>query len=130
MKRAARSGSVWELEDYALFGRRHAAEVRQTLLPKAALAEAVRKGSVTDLREVAKKYPGVADDARLWSHALFDKTLCAFEQQAASDPRLVPFMEKLLAYLEKSESSKVAVRFYAPSAASLEVAEKLLSGKA
>lgn len=122
----------WGYESYLYTGKSHETEVRTTLLPKAAFKEAKVKGSVTAMREVLKKYPGsiVEKDAKAEIHTLFEKTRKDFHEQAStSDPRLRPFMDKLIDHLEKTESNKVEVRFHSPSSATLEAVDSLLKTK-
>jgi hypothetical protein len=112
-------------------GSRHASTVRSDLMPKAALREAVRKGTVTALRAFLARYPGSCVDGEAHDelHKVFAKTLADFRGEAADDPKLVPFMEKLVGFLEKNESSAVDVRFHSPSVGTLEVVDKLLQKK-
>lgn len=125
--------AVYAYEDYLRTGLRHADEVRKTLLPKAAFKEAKIKGTVTAMREVVKKYAGtiVEPDAKKEIHNLFEKTRKEFREQASTtDARLLPFMDKLIDNLEKTEANKVEVRFHAPSSASLEAVDTLLKKRA
>ena len=127
--KAKERDSVYAYEDYLYTGVRHADEVRTTLLPKAALKEAKAKGSVTALREVLKKYPGsiIDADAKKEIHNLFEQERKEFHDQASTaDARMLPFMDKLIDYLEKNETNKVEVRFHSPSSASLEAVDALL----
>jgi len=122
----------WEWEHYVREGKRHVEEARADHLPRAALREAKEKGSVTALREFLKKYPAsvVEKEARDEVHALFTKTLGEFRDQASTDdPKLLPFMEKLLAYLEKNDTARVEVRFEAPSTEKLGKVDELLKSK-
>jgi len=129
---AKQANTEWEFEHYVREGKRHVDEVREDLLPRAALREAKAKGSVTALREFLKKYPNsVAEkEAREDVHTLFQKTLGDFREQASKDdPKLLPFMEKLLAYLEKNDTSRVEVRFEAPSTEMLTKVDDLLKSE-
>jgi hypothetical protein len=129
---AQRVDREYEYEHYLHWGKRHAEEVRTDLMPRAGLREAKEKGSVTALRDFLRKHPGsvVEKEARDEVHALFQKTLAEFREQASKDdPKLLPFMEKLLAYLEKNDSSRVEVRFEAPSVEALTKVDDLLKSK-
>ncbi|MRG92110.1 hypothetical protein [Polyangium spumosum] len=130
--RAKQSDDEWAWEHYVREGKRHVDEARDEHLPRAALRGAKEKGSVTALREFLEKYPKsvVEQQARDEVHALFTKTLGEFREQASTDdPKLLPFMEKLLAYLEKNESSRVEARFEAPSTEKLNKVDELLKSK-
>ncbi|MDI1448471.1 hypothetical protein [Polyangium sp. 6x1] len=122
----------WLWEQYVREGKRHLDEARDELLPRAALREAKEKGSVTALRDFLKKYPTsvVEKEARNEIHALFTKTLGEFREQASTDdPKLQPFMEKLLGYLEKNDTARVEARFEAPSTEKLGKVDQLLREK-
>ena len=130
--RAEEEGGEDAFEGYVSAGGRRADEVRLNQLPRAALADALRKGSVTAIRTMLDKYRKsvVEDDARAAIHRLFVKTLGEFRTEAAdADPRLLPFMERLLAHLEKNETSAVEARFHSPSSESLEGVDALLAAK-
>ncbi|HVK70818.1 MAG TPA: hypothetical protein VM694_40465, partial [Polyangium sp.] len=122
----------YEWEHYVREGKRHLDEARDEHLPRAALLGAKKKGSVTALRDFLKKYPKsvVEQEARDEIHALFTKTLGEFREQAATDdPKLLPFMEKLLGYLEKNDTARVEARFEAPSTEKLDKVDELLKSK-
>ena len=132
-RRAQAEGSESAYEAYVDSGSRHVDEVKNSLLPRAALKEAKGQGSVTALRAVLKKYPGsvVEAETRAAVHALFSKTLADFHAQAStSDPSMLRFMEKLISYLEKSERSTVEVRFAPPSSDMLTKLDTVLQQKA
>lgn len=125
--------TVYGYQSYLFTGVRHADEIRTNLLPKAALKEAKRKGTVTALREVLTKYPGsvVEADTKKEIHNVFEKTRKEFHDQASTtDARLRPFMDKLIDHLEKNEANQVEVRFHSPSSASLEAVDMLLKKRA
>ena len=129
---AKQQNREYAYEHYLSWGKRHVDEVRDELLPKAALKEAKDKGSVTALREFLRKYPGsiVEKDARDEVHKLFTKTLEEFREQASKDDaKLLPFMEKLLGYLEKNDTSRIEARFEAPSVEALTKVDDLLKSK-
>jgi hypothetical protein len=129
---AKTTDSVYGYERYLFTGVRHAEEIRSTLLPKAALKEAKRKGTVTALRDVLKKYPKsiIEEDTKKEIHNVFEKTRKDFHDQASTtDKRLRPFMDKLIDHLEKNEANQVEVRFHSPSSATLEAVDLLLKKK-
>jgi hypothetical protein len=132
-RRATREDTERAFEAYLVSGRRHAEEVRTSLLPRAALKEAERKGSVTALRQFLAMYPKscVDSEARAKIHALFLRMFGEFREQAsAADPRLLPFMERLVGYLEAHESSRIEARFHSPSSSALAVVDAVLERKA
>ena len=110
-------------------GGRRAEEARNELLPRAALRDARNKGSVTALRGVVTKYAdhAVAAEARGEIKALFAKTVADFKSQAAGEPGMLAFMDKLFAQLEKTDSPTVQVRFGKPSATDLQKADDFLN---
>jgi hypothetical protein len=128
---AARQDTESAYESYLRRGgTSHEAEVRAELMPRAALAEAKRKNTVTALRAALKKYPDsvIEQEGRDAIHTLFQDTLVKFRAQAASeDPRMLPFMEALIAYLERCGSSTVQLRFDAPTSDSLEGVDRELA---
>lgn len=129
---AKQQNREYAYEHYLLWGTRHTDEVKNDLMPRAALKEAMEKGSVTALRQFLRKYPSsvVEKDARDEVHKLFAKTLDEFREQASKDdPKLLPFMEKLLGYLEKNDTSRVEARFEAPSTEALSKIDELLKTK-
>jgi len=107
-----------------------AGEIRTQRLPKAALKEARKVGSVTALQRVLKEYPDsvVTAETRGAIHALFAKALDAFRAKASrSDAKMLPFVERLMAWLEHAESPNVAISFRITHAETLALADKLLS---
>jgi len=112
-------------------GGRRAEEARNELLPRAALRDAKSKGSVTALRGVVTKYAdhAVAGEARGEIKALFQKTVADFKAQAAGEPGMLAFMDKLFAQLEKTDSPTVQVRFGKPSATDLQKADDFLNNE-
>ncbi len=131
-KRATSQDNVWGYQSYLATGKRHADEVKSSLLPRAAFKEASKKGTVTALRAFLTEYPGscVDDDAKAALHGLYAKTLTDFHDQSAlSDPRLVPFMDKLVGYLEAHPGAHVEARFHSPSSAALDVVDTLLKSQ-
>jgi hypothetical protein len=96
--------------------------------PIAAFREAKKDATVSKMRRVLKKYPGssIAADARAALHGLYMKTLADFRQRASTaDVRLLPFMARLIDYLEKNDTATVRVVFSAPSTSALAQADAL-----
>ncbi len=106
------------------------AEATQAL--KAALHAAFEKasaaGTVSALREFQKTYPQAEDvpTAKARIHELFQKTLGDFKPRA-SKPDSVPFVEALLAYMEKNDSPPLEVRFRRHNGKTLDLADKVLA---
>lgn len=102
---------------------RHADEVRDEHLPRAAFGEAERAGTVTALREFILEYPRTQWEERAHQviHQRFEVVRGQFMAQAATnDPNMPVFMGELLAWLELNGSPPVHVRFNAPSGQMLE----------
>lgn len=130
---AVEAGTEGELERYLAGGRKHAEEVRTSLLPKAALRAAENVNTVSAFREFFTRYPGSTAEARARKsvHQLYTTTLARFREQAAtSDPRLLPFMGKLLSHLESHDNGNVEVRFHIPSSGTLRLVDSLLQRRA
>jgi hypothetical protein len=110
---------------YVQYGWWHAKEAAGRAA-QAAFDEAKKKGTVTALRRVRVVYPQhpVAAQALPEIHAVFLKSLARFRAQAAAgDPRIVPFVERLLGHLERSEGAAVLVRFRSPKESALAAAD-------
>jgi hypothetical protein len=107
-------------------------EIRTDTLPRLAFKEAQAKKTVSAIREFQKEFPGsvVDTDAKKAVHDLFVATLTAFKPQASTaDPKMLPFVERLLAYLEAKESPDVKVSFRLIKSPSLAAADKILATK-
>jgi hypothetical protein len=106
-------------------GWRHMDEARLAQ-PIAAFREAKKEATVSKMRRILKTYPGssVESDARAALHGLYVKTLTDFQSKASTaDPRMLPFMKRLLDYLEKNDTATVRVVFSPPSTGSLAKAD-------
>lgn len=106
-------------------GWRHMDEARLAQ-PIAAFREAKKEATVSKMRRILKTYPGssVESDARAALHGLYVKTLTDFQSKASTaDPRMLPFMKRLLDYLEKNDTATVRVVFSPPSTGSLAQAD-------
>lgn len=104
-------------------------EIQTDKLPRLALNEAKTKGTVSALREFLKEFPKsvVENDAKAEIHKLFTSTLATFKTQASTkDPKMYPFIERLIAYMEANESTPVNVSFRIIKSPSLALADKLL----
>jgi hypothetical protein len=102
---------------YIVNGWFHVGEMRAAL-PRVALAEVLKKNSVTALRELAERYPedGLKTDIDQAIHVLYQRALAKFTRQATtSDPVLLATMEQLLQVLEQSGKPQVAIQFTRPT---------------
>lgn len=117
--------SEYGYEAYVRNGWRHEGEAKLAQ-PIAAFREAKEKGTVSEMRRVLKTYPGssVEADARSSLHSLYSKTLSDFRSKASTtDARMLPFMERLIDYLEKNDTATVRVVFSPPSTGTLAKAD-------
>ncbi len=109
--RAEARHSTAALEAYAAGGGRHAAEVRDKLLPAARAAA-----------ESAKQQARAARAA---------EALAKFRARAsADDPRLVPAVERLVAALQRRGDPKLALAFRPPTRAVLDAVDGILAERA
>lgn len=131
-QRAQERRGVEGIEDYLRHGKRHIKEAKEAVYP-VAFEEASRKKSVSALREMIRKYPEspFVPKAREAIHALVDASWEKFKKRAGenADPKLLAFMQKMLAYLEKSDTSTVSVKFYPPATDALTKLDAELSKK-
>ena len=110
---------------YIDHGWRHIPEAKLAQ-PIAAFREAKKDATVSKMRRVLKTYPGssVEADARAALHGLYMKTFADFQQRASTaDARMLPFMRRLIDYLEKNDTSTVQVAFSPPSTGTLAQAD-------
>ncbi len=108
---------------------RHADEVRDTHLPRAAFQEAQEQGTVAALRDFVTEYPNSRHvaEARQVIHQRFEQVRGNFMSQAnTQDTNMVAFMGDLLNFLEAHDSPPVLVRFNAPSSESLSAIDQNL----
>jgi len=111
--------------DYLDRGWRHKPEATLAQ-PIAAFREAKKDATVSKMRRVLKTYPGssIEADARAALHGLYMKTFADFQGKASTaDPRMLPFMRRLIDYLEKNDTATVRVVFTAPSTGTLAQAD-------
>jgi hypothetical protein len=111
--------------DYLDRGWRHKPEAKLAQ-PIAAFREAQKDATVSKMRRVLKAYPGssIEADARAALHGLYMKTFADFQGKASTaDPRMVPFMRRLIDYLEKNDTATVRVVFSPPSTGTLAQAD-------
>lgn len=102
---------------YLASGWRHQEEVRREL-PRIALAEATRKGTVTAFRDYLDRYHGASTeaDARSALHALYLGAHDRYQHLATkSTPPGAPIIRALFAYLEAHRTSSLIVRLDPPS---------------
>lgn len=107
-----------------------AATAKTEWLPRAALKAA--GGDPGKVRDFLKKYPdSVAEaEARSQLHAAFAAAFEQFRTQAnTSDPDLLPFVQRLLAYLEQAPDGDVTVRFLRRTSPSLAEADAALEAE-
>jgi hypothetical protein len=112
---------------YVSNGWRHQAEAALAQ-PIAAFREAKKDAAVWRMRRVLKLYPGssIEADARAALHGLYMKTFADFRSKASTaDPRMLPFMARLIDYLEKNDTATVRVVFSPPSTRALAGADAL-----
>ncbi|HUQ75259.1 MAG TPA: hypothetical protein VM183_11065 [Burkholderiales bacterium] len=124
-KEALRRGTERAYLDYVSAGWRHVDEIRAGL-PRVALSDAKKKGSVTALRSVLQRYRGAGLDAEVAKEisVLYAAAMETFRAQAATaDPTLVPFMERLLSVLRDAGGSTLQVRFTRPTIDALQTAD-------
>ena len=106
-------------------GWRHISEAKLAQ-PIAAFREAKKDATVSKMRHVLKTYPGssVEPDVRAALHGLYMKTFADFRARASTaDARMLPFMERLIDYLEKNDTATVRVVFSPPSTGTLAQAD-------
>jgi hypothetical protein len=111
--------------EYLDNGWRHKPEAKLAQ-PIAAFREAKKDATVSKMRRVLKTYPGssIEADARAALHGLYMKTFADFQGKAATaDPRMLPFMRRLIDYLENNDTSTVRVVFSPPSTGTLAQAD-------
>lgn len=97
----------------------------------ATFEKAVAAGTVSALREFQQAYPSAEDvpAAKARIHELFQKTLADFRPRA-SKPGSLPFVESLLAYMEKHDSPPLEVRFRRHNSKTLALADNVLARQA
>lgn len=106
-------------------GWRHISEAKLAQ-PIAAFREAKKAPTVSNMRRVLKTYPGssVESDVRAALHGLYMKTFSDFRAKASTaDARMLPFMARLIDYLEKNDTATVRVAFSPPSTGTLAQAD-------
>lgn len=119
-------------ETYLRAGGRYHRQSAQKALITAELTEAKRSGSVNQLRSLLRRYPNesktVGAQASQAIRDLFQENLVNFEKRASTEnPEVVPFMKRLLAHLEDTETSIIAVRFDEPDYAALQETDARLA---
>jgi hypothetical protein len=116
-KRAQARGTVEAIDDCLRHGSRHIKEAKEAIYP-VAFEEASKKKSAAALREMIRKYPEspFVPKAREAIHALVEASWQKFKARAGenADPKMLGFMQRLLAYLEKNDTSTVTVKFQPP----------------
>jgi hypothetical protein len=99
-------------------------------LPRVAFEEVRKQKSVTELKNVLKRYPraGLQNDVQVEIHALYQSALAKFQAQLGegSTGGLLPVMQRLLDYLETSGSPDVEIHFSRPTTTALEQLDQRL----
>ena len=116
---------------YVRNGWRHVEEAKLAQVV-AAFREAREEGKVSAMRRFLETYPGSSVDAeaRAELHNFYEKALTSFRAKASTtDPRMLPFMERLIGYMEKNDTSTVRVVFSPPSSVALSQADVALERK-
>ncbi|HEY8091840.1 MAG TPA: hypothetical protein VIF09_28455 [Polyangiaceae bacterium] len=100
------------------------AALRRAMLVE--LDKAKKAGTLAALDDFAKKYPdnGVGPELKAARHERYAQALAAWKKKAQADAGTVAFMERLFAWLEKSGSGAVEVRFRQKTPKSLDDADK------
>lgn len=130
--RAQAAGTEAALLDYVAKGWRHV-EPARAALPRAALADARKAGSVTALRGVLRRYPaaGLQAEVQREVRAVFEQAFERFKAMATRTDRSVePFVRELLARLESSGDSGVDVHFVRPGTEGLAAVDRRKTGLA
>jgi hypothetical protein len=123
--KAKQTDTEFGYDQYLRRGWRHASEARLAQ-PLAAFREAKKDATVSKMRYVLKTYPGssVESDVRAALHGLYMKTFTDFRGKASTaDARMLPFMARLIDYLEKNDTATVRVVFSPPSTGTLAQAD-------
>jgi hypothetical protein len=126
---ALMSSSTYQLEDYVRLGGDRIDEVRNEHVPLFVYREALRRNSVTALRDFIRANPSsrYASEARGLIRQTFVRVRQRFDAQAATDPQMISFMTALLGYLESNDSPPVHVRFRPPTSDALSQIDGRLS---
>jgi hypothetical protein len=127
---AASQGSVEAVQAFASAhpGSKIQPEI-DAALRRAMLAEldkAKKVGTVAALDEFARKYPDntLGPELKAARHALYAQALAGWKKKAQADAPTNAFMERLLAWVEKSGTPTCEVRFRSRTSRSLEDADK------
>lgn len=102
--------------DYQVYlakgGRRHEAEVRSKLLPKALFDEALRERTTTALRRFATKYPDspYSKQALTELHHIYTDAFDRYVQVNQPPPAARRFVQALFALMEETDEHAVSVR--------------------
>jgi hypothetical protein len=123
--KAKQADTEFAYGQYLRHGWRHGSEAKLAQ-PIAAFREAKKDATVSKMRYVLKTYPGssVESDVRAALHGLYMKTFSDFRGKAATaDARMLPFMARLIDYLEKNDTATVRVVFSPPSTGTLAQAD-------
>lgn len=128
---ALTAGTAQALRDYLLKFTIHAAEVRDTELPRAALREAVASGSIARTRAFMREFAEPAhaafrEDAAREIAAKYSDALVKLQAQVpAKDRDLRRYFERLFLWLSQSPDGRVDVVFSPPTTSNLAAADRL-----
>ncbi|MBL8678478.1 MAG: hypothetical protein JNK05_04905 [Myxococcales bacterium] len=113
--------STYQLEDYVRRGGDETDLVATEIAPLTVYREALRRNSVTSLRDFVRTNPNsrYVTEARGLIRETFVRVRRRFDEQAATDPQMRAFMTALLGYLESNDSPPVSVRFRPPTSDAL-----------
>lgn len=115
---------------YVEYGWRYV-DAARAALPRAALSDARKAGTVVGLRGVLQRYPdaGLGPEVAADIHAIFARAFERFRRMATrSDATVEPFVQQLLARLEASGSSAVGVSFVRPGTDALAKVDNVRPG--
>ena len=128
---ALTAGTAQALRDYLLKFTIHAAEVRDTELPRAALREAVASGSIARMRAFMREFAEPAhaafrEDAAREIAARYSEALVKLQAQVPPKDRdLRRYFERLFLWLSRSPDGRVDVVFSPPATSNLAAADRL-----
>ena len=121
LSRAIADGTSSGLQQYLIGGKRYRAEVETRLYPLL-YAEVKKQGTVSAYRAMLRRYPQtpLAAKAREDIHQLIQSSWEKFTARAGnSDPKMLAFMQRVVAFLEQKEDATLGVYFSPPLIQSL-----------
>ncbi|MEZ4299310.1 MAG: hypothetical protein R3B70_30450 [Polyangiaceae bacterium] len=122
-------GTVGAFEQYLESGKKHVAEVNDTLLPDLLLAEALKKQQIKLLKDLIKRYPRSrqAEKAR---DKMYDVALKHYMSRGQPAPPALRFINAMLASMRSRDDTAIVLHVTTAkvSRAKLRAAEQILSG--